>query len=265
MWDLPGPGLEPVSPALASWFLTTAPPGKSHCSSFSSGLSPPDSVSCRDMSQCLVPRNFLSYFPCSCDFLHLSFPLFIEIWSWREDCIIFFNPLSSNSLFHHTWVMYNERNKTKKWSVKAKILPYSDTATGERSLAWKPDELSNTEPQNFINLTSLAQQHRLGQVSSYGWHSVLQEIELCFLWLTGSQRGRRMKLIVLYLLFWNSPIRLSHPLQKHRRCTKLCPMEDVFMSYCHCNKLLQTQLLETTQIYSLTVLEVRSPKSISLS
>ena len=29
MWDLPGPGLEPVSPALAGRFITTAPPGKS--------------------------------------------------------------------------------------------------------------------------------------------------------------------------------------------------------------------------------------------
>ena len=28
MWDLPGPGLEPASPALAGRFLTTAPPGK---------------------------------------------------------------------------------------------------------------------------------------------------------------------------------------------------------------------------------------------
>ena len=28
MWDLPGPGLGPVSPALAGGFLTTAPPGK---------------------------------------------------------------------------------------------------------------------------------------------------------------------------------------------------------------------------------------------
>ena len=28
MWDLPGPGLEPVSAALAGGFLTTAPPGK---------------------------------------------------------------------------------------------------------------------------------------------------------------------------------------------------------------------------------------------
>ena len=29
MWDLPGPGIEPASPALAGRFLTTAPPGKS--------------------------------------------------------------------------------------------------------------------------------------------------------------------------------------------------------------------------------------------
>ena len=29
MWNLPGPGLETVSPALAGGFLTIAPPGKS--------------------------------------------------------------------------------------------------------------------------------------------------------------------------------------------------------------------------------------------
>ena len=28
IWDLPGPGLEPMSPTLAGGFLTTAPPGK---------------------------------------------------------------------------------------------------------------------------------------------------------------------------------------------------------------------------------------------
>ena len=28
MWDLPGPGIEPVSPTLAGRFLTTVPPGK---------------------------------------------------------------------------------------------------------------------------------------------------------------------------------------------------------------------------------------------
>ena len=30
MWDLPGPGLEPVSTALAGGVLTSAPPGKPH-------------------------------------------------------------------------------------------------------------------------------------------------------------------------------------------------------------------------------------------
>ena len=28
MWDLPGPGIESVSPALVSGFFTTEPPGK---------------------------------------------------------------------------------------------------------------------------------------------------------------------------------------------------------------------------------------------
>ena len=28
MWDLPGPGIEPISSALAGEFLTTGPPGK---------------------------------------------------------------------------------------------------------------------------------------------------------------------------------------------------------------------------------------------
>jgi len=29
MWDLPGPGIEPMSLALAGGFLTTGPPGES--------------------------------------------------------------------------------------------------------------------------------------------------------------------------------------------------------------------------------------------
>ena len=33
MWDLPRPGLEPVCPALAGRFSTTAPPGKPCCTS----------------------------------------------------------------------------------------------------------------------------------------------------------------------------------------------------------------------------------------
>ena len=34
MWDLPRPGLEPVSPSLADGFLTSVPPGKPLSSSF---------------------------------------------------------------------------------------------------------------------------------------------------------------------------------------------------------------------------------------
>ena len=38
MWDLPRPGLEPVTPALAGGLLTTAPPRKSHTVSFDPSL-----------------------------------------------------------------------------------------------------------------------------------------------------------------------------------------------------------------------------------
>ena len=39
MWDLPKPGLEPVSPALAGGFSTTAPPGKPYSDPFLKGNS----------------------------------------------------------------------------------------------------------------------------------------------------------------------------------------------------------------------------------
>ena len=35
MWDLPRPGIEPVSPALAGGFLTTVPQGKSQGKAYS--------------------------------------------------------------------------------------------------------------------------------------------------------------------------------------------------------------------------------------
>ena len=41
MWDLPGPGLEPVSPALVGGFLTTAPPGEHPLCVLVLCLSPP--------------------------------------------------------------------------------------------------------------------------------------------------------------------------------------------------------------------------------
>ena len=39
MWNLPGPGLESVSPALAVGFFTTAPPGKPYTGSLLMELS----------------------------------------------------------------------------------------------------------------------------------------------------------------------------------------------------------------------------------
>ena len=49
MWDLPRPGLEPVSPALAGRFSTTAPPGKPSSLYFKKPLSLPflSLVSCK--------------------------------------------------------------------------------------------------------------------------------------------------------------------------------------------------------------------------
>ena len=34
VWDLPEPGIKPVSPALVDRFLTTGPPGRSHSSAY---------------------------------------------------------------------------------------------------------------------------------------------------------------------------------------------------------------------------------------
>ena len=47
MWDLPGPGLEPVSPALVGGFLTTAPQGSPPLDFFKKiNISPPWHIKC---------------------------------------------------------------------------------------------------------------------------------------------------------------------------------------------------------------------------
>ena len=58
MWDLPRPGLEPVSPALAGGFLTTAPPGKPHTSPLMF-LNPPDVLPFQDLCTLLFPLQNL--------------------------------------------------------------------------------------------------------------------------------------------------------------------------------------------------------------
>ena len=46
MWDLPRPGLEPVYPALAGRFSTTAPPGKPYILLIEGKYSSPTDVEC---------------------------------------------------------------------------------------------------------------------------------------------------------------------------------------------------------------------------
>ena len=53
MWNIPGPGLEPVSPALVGGFLTTAPPGKP-CRFFDDG----HSDWCEVISHCSFDLHF---------------------------------------------------------------------------------------------------------------------------------------------------------------------------------------------------------------
>ena len=83
MWDLPGPGVEPVSPALAGGFLTTAPPGKSHlCILFLWGGGGAPHCAARRI---LVPRPGIEPLPPAVEVQSLS------RWTAREVplCILF--------------------------------------------------------------------------------------------------------------------------------------------------------------------------------
>ena len=59
MWDLPRPGLEPVSPALAGRFSTTAPPGKP-CRLFDDG----HSEWCEVIAHCTFDLHFSNNYRC---------------------------------------------------------------------------------------------------------------------------------------------------------------------------------------------------------
>ena len=59
MWDLPGPGLEPVSPALAGEFLTTVPPGKPPNHTF-------NHLDLIDIFRKLHPISEHAFFSCAC-------------------------------------------------------------------------------------------------------------------------------------------------------------------------------------------------------
>ena len=72
MWDLPGPGIESVSPALAGGLLTTVPPGKPSINSFNYPLLPLPSFM-DDSSQIVFSIKFIfegkSYLLPKCTFI----------------------------------------------------------------------------------------------------------------------------------------------------------------------------------------------------
>ena len=62
MWDLPGPGIEPVFPALAGRFLTIAPPGKSFNTKFTLKKIKTDKDACSQVHERLKsPRCFCDH------------------------------------------------------------------------------------------------------------------------------------------------------------------------------------------------------------
>ena len=65
MWDLPGPGLKPVSPAMAGGFLNTAPPGKSTILYLEWGLGYTDICIYQNTANVhLGPGYFMAYKSC---------------------------------------------------------------------------------------------------------------------------------------------------------------------------------------------------------
>ena len=95
MWDLPGPGIEPMSPALAGGFLTTEPTGKSHYHAFNMySLNPWSSGNFSFQS---TNKQFQSFF---CLFLACLFHTILtaSIQTDHVDVSLFFVIASDNSL-----------------------------------------------------------------------------------------------------------------------------------------------------------------------
>ena len=94
MWDLPEPGLEPVSPALAGRFLTTAPPGKPLPHYF---------YSCIQSYNSLMTRLYVCVCSPVCVIVLLNFPskpyIYLTLLSRRMCLVPPESPLSSTA-FH---------------------------------------------------------------------------------------------------------------------------------------------------------------------
>ena len=61
MWDLPRPGLEPMSPALAVRFSTTEPPGKPHSVIFKCYMHWKEFFKCQKLNKYEINKNNLKF------------------------------------------------------------------------------------------------------------------------------------------------------------------------------------------------------------
>ena len=129
MWDLPGPGLEPVSPALAGGFLTTAPPGKSLSNSLEWSL------------PCLFnPINAVFLWHCP-SFLTLTIPFFFAI------SISIHTPLKACTIFHAP-------NMKCLWAVKF-FDHLLDSLAYFVSMIKKKDRLSDIYRESQVNFIGI--------------------------------------------------------------------------------------------------------------
>ena len=79
MWDLPGPGIKPMSPALAGGFLTTGPPGKSQISKH---------TPLPDFCGAILPTKFSGFFVFNSLFVkNFGIPCPSGHWSLQSGCV----------------------------------------------------------------------------------------------------------------------------------------------------------------------------------
>ena len=103
MWDLPGPGLEPVSPALAGGFLTTAPPEKSSLMNFDKRIWLYNQHHNQDIEQFHYPENPLVP-RCSQPFLSLQSLATTDLFSVPIVLAFFRMPYEWNHTICRLWV-----------------------------------------------------------------------------------------------------------------------------------------------------------------
>ena len=101
MWDLPRPGLEPVSPALAGRFSTTAPPGKPQLPFFELLLT----VRCLTLTSLHINGNIQDKIFCAwLPLLNMMFMKLIYVMAYRAAVYLF--PLMDGILSYEYTTMY---------------------------------------------------------------------------------------------------------------------------------------------------------------